>query len=64
MALIEVDDMNHRTWLRQRLFEFSGFSSEYAWANEVADQILVQQDVSQGCYANLSELLLQRFHVP
>jgi hypothetical protein len=63
MAVIETDDSSQRVWLRQRLFELRDSHSEYIWANQVADQILAQQDVHQGCYANLAELLLQRLHV-
>lgn len=63
MAVIETDDPNHRAWVRQRLLELRSFHSEYLWANEIADQILAQQDASPGCYANLAELLLQRLHV-
>jgi hypothetical protein len=63
MAVIETDDTSHRVWLRQRLFELRDSHSEYIWANEVADQILAQQDLNPGCYANLAELLLQRLHV-
>lgn len=63
MAVIETDDANHRVWIRQRLFELHDFHSEYLWANEIADQILARQDVDQGRYANLAELLLQRLHV-
>lgn len=63
MALLETSDVNHQAWLRERLFEFHDFHSEYAWANEIADQVLAQQDASQGCYANLAEILLERFHV-
>lgn len=63
MAVIEIDDASHQVWLRQRLFELRDFHSEYVWANEVADQILAQQDVSRGVYVNLAELLLQRFRV-
>lgn len=63
MATIETDDAGHRVWLRQRLFELRNTHSEYIWANELADQILAQQDVSQGCYTNLAELLLQRLQV-
>lgn len=63
MAVIETDDVSHQAWLRQRLFELRDFHSEYVWANQMADQILAQQDVSQGIYVNLAELLLQRFHV-
>lgn len=62
MAIIETGDTSHQVWLRQRLFELRDFHSEYVWANEVADEVLVQQDVNQGCYVNLAELLLQRFH--
>ncbi|KAJ5128147.1 hypothetical protein N7448_008926 [Penicillium atrosanguineum] len=63
MAIIETDDPSHQAWCRQRLFEFRDFHSEYIWANELADQIVVQQDVSQGVYVNLAELLLQRLQV-
>lgn len=63
MAIIETDDAGHRVWLRQRLFELRDTNSETIWANELVDQILAQQDVSQGCYANLAELLLQRLQV-
>ncbi|KAJ5097860.1 hypothetical protein N7532_004861 [Penicillium argentinense] len=63
MAIIETDDASHRVWIRQRLFELRDFHSEYMWANEIADQVLARQDVSQGCYANLAELLLQRLRV-
>ncbi|KAJ5159384.1 uncharacterized protein N7482_006388 [Penicillium canariense] len=63
MAIIETDDPSHRTWLRQRLFELRDHHSEYVWANEVADQVLSQEEENQGCYVNLAELLLQRFHV-
>lgn len=63
MAVIETDVTSHRVWLRQRLFELRDSHSEYIWANEVADQILAQQELSPGCYANLAELLLQRLHV-
>ncbi|KAF3385224.1 hypothetical protein F1880_003136 [Penicillium rolfsii] len=63
MAVIETDDPTQRIWLRQRLFELRDCHSEYIWANEVADQILAQQELNPGCYANLAELLLQRLHV-
>ena len=62
MAVIETDSSSHRAWIRQRLFELRDFHSEYVWVNEIMDQILAQQDASQGCYVNLAELLLQRFH--
>lgn len=62
MAVIETDDVDQRTWLRQRLFDLRDFHSEYAWANDVADQILAQQEVSQGRRVNLAEVLLQRLH--
>ena len=39
------------------------FHSEFVWANELADEILARQDVSQGHYVNLAELLLQRLQV-
>jgi hypothetical protein len=64
MAIIETDDANHQVWLRQRLFELRDFHSEYVWANEMADEILARQDVGQGFYVNLAELLLQRCHAP
>lgn len=64
MAIIETEDVNDRMWLRQRLFELRGFHSEYVWANDMADQVLAQQDPSQGRYVNLAELLLQRHHGP
>lgn len=60
VAMIETEDDNHRSWLRQRLFDMRHFHSEYAWLNEVADQFLAQQDMSQGRDVNLAELLLQR----
>lgn len=63
MAVIETTDANHRIWVRQRLFELRDHHSEYLWANEIADQVLARQDVNQGCYANLAELLLQRLQV-
>ncbi|KAJ5256751.1 hypothetical protein N7478_012855 [Penicillium angulare] len=63
MALIETDSTENRVWLRQRLFELRDFHSEYAWANEMANQIMAQQDLSEGGYVNFAELLLQRFHV-
>jgi hypothetical protein len=63
MAIIETDDPNHQAWCRQRLFEFRDFHSEYLWANEMADQILAQQNLSQGSYVNMAELLLRRFQV-
>lgn len=62
MAVIETDDPSHQAWLRQRLFELRDFHSEYVWANEMADQILAQQDASQGVFVDLAEHLLQRFH--
>lgn len=63
MAIIDTDDPNHQAWCRQRLFEFRDFHSEYLWANEVADQVLAQQDARQGLYVNLADLLRQRFKV-
>lgn len=63
MAIVETDDPNHRAWCRQRLLEFRDFHSEYQWVNEVADQVLAQQDTRQGLYANLADLLLQRLKV-
>ncbi|KAJ6029725.1 hypothetical protein N7499_005404 [Penicillium canescens] len=62
MAVIETSDPTQQAWLRQRLWELREFHSEYVWAHGVAEQILAQQDVSQGRYVNLAELLLQRFH--
>lgn len=62
MAMIETEDDNHRAWLRQRLFDMRNFHSEFVWANEVADHILARQDVRQGRYVNLAELLLQRLY--
>ncbi|OQD87826.1 hypothetical protein PENANT_c005G02551 [Penicillium antarcticum] len=62
MALIEINDPTQQAWLRQRLWELREFHSEYVWVHDVAEQILAQQDVSQGRYVNLAELLLQRFH--
>lgn len=62
MAMIETEDDNQRAWLRQRLFDMRNFHSEFVWANEVADHILAQQDVSRGRYVNLAELLLQRLY--
>lgn len=62
-ALIETDDVNHRMWLRQRLFDMRDFHTEFVWANELADAVLARQDVSQGRYANLAEVLLQRLRV-
>lgn len=62
MALIETDNTENRVWLRRRLFELRDFHSEYAWANEIADHIMAQQDMSQ-CSVNLAELLLQRYHL-
>lgn len=62
MAVIETHDLGHRQWLRERLFEFRDFHSEYRWANEIASQILAQQDVNQGIYVNMANLLLERLH--
>ncbi|KAJ5953725.1 hypothetical protein N7501_008004 [Penicillium viridicatum] len=62
MAVIETNDMTHQRWLRQRLWELRDFHSEFVWAHDVAEQILARQDVSQGRYVNLAELLLKRFH--
>jgi hypothetical protein len=62
MAVIETNDPIQQSWLRQRLWELREFHSEYVWAHDVAEQILSQQNVSQGRYVNLAELLLQRFH--
>ncbi|KAJ5102425.1 hypothetical protein NUU61_004647 [Penicillium alfredii] len=63
MAAIETDNAVQRTWLQQRLFDLRNFHSEYVWANDVADQVLAQQEVSQRQDANLAEVLLQRLHV-
>lgn len=60
MALIETDNTVHREWLRERLREFASFHSEYNWANQVADEVLAQQDVSRGKYVNLAEFLRGR----
>ncbi|OQE44135.1 hypothetical protein PENCOP_c002G04924 [Penicillium coprophilum] len=62
MAVIETDNVTHQRWLRQRLWELRNFHSEFAWAHDVAEQILAQQDVSGGRYINLGEFLLKRFH--
>lgn len=62
MAVIETNDITHQRWLRQRLSELRNFHSEFVWGHDVAEQILAQQDVSQGRYANLAEFLLKRFH--
>lgn len=61
MAAIETDDAEQRGWLRQRLQELRDFHSEYARANQVADEVLAQQDKS-GQYVDLGELL-QQYHV-
>jgi hypothetical protein len=44
------------------LFDLRDFHSEYVWANDVADQVLAQQEASPGQRANLAEVLLQRVH--
>lgn len=62
MAVVETGDLTHQAWLRQRLWELRDFHSEFVWAHEIAEEILAQQDVSQGRYVNLAELLLQRIH--
>jgi len=62
MAVIETGDAMHQAWLRQRLWELRDFHSEFVWAYGIAEQVLAQQDVSQGRYVNLAEMLLQRFH--
>lgn len=62
MAVVETSDITHQAWLRQRLWELRDFHSEFVWAHEIAEEILAQQDVSQGRYMNLAELLLQRIH--
>ncbi|CAI7622236.1 unnamed protein product [Penicillium palitans] len=63
MAVIETNDITHQRWLRQRLWELRDFHSEFVWAHDIAEHILARQDVSQGRYVNLAELLLMRFHV-
>jgi hypothetical protein len=62
MAVIETSDAMHQQWLRDRLWELRDFHSEFAWAYEVAEQILAQQDVSHGQYVNMADVLLGRFH--
>jgi len=62
MAAIETNDVTHQRWLRQRLWELRHFHSEFTWAYDVAEQILAQQNVSQGQYVNLAEYFLKRFH--
>jgi hypothetical protein len=61
MAAIETDDAEQRGWLRQRLQELRDFHSEYARANQVAEEVLAQQAKS-GQYVDLGELL-QQYHV-
>lgn len=60
MAVIETDNVNHRNWLRQRLREFGYFHSEYEWINQVADEVLSQQDASRGEYLDLAAHLKSR----
>ncbi|KAJ5488547.1 hypothetical protein N7539_003437 [Penicillium diatomitis] len=60
MAVIETTDPGQREWLRQRLVELNNGHSEYVWTNDVADQILAQQEARPGYYANLAELLRSR----
>ncbi|KAJ5200851.1 hypothetical protein N7472_006055 [Penicillium cf. griseofulvum] len=62
MAAIETNDVTHQRWLRQRLWELRYFHAEFTWAYDVAEQVLTQQDVSQGQYVNLAEFFLKRFH--
>lgn len=62
MAVVETGDLAHRAWLRQRLWELRDFHSEFVWAHDLAEEILAQQDVTQGRYLNLAELLLQRIN--
>ncbi|CAG7954649.1 unnamed protein product [Penicillium olsonii] len=62
MAVIETGDITHQAWLRQRLWELRDFHSEFVWAHDLAEEILAQQDVSQGRYVNLADLLLQRIN--
>ncbi|KAL5052307.1 hypothetical protein BDW71DRAFT_8689 [Aspergillus fruticulosus] len=57
MAVIETDDTSQRAWLRERLFDLRGFHSEYAWASDLADEILPLQDASKGRYADIAILL-------
>lgn len=56
MAVIETDDPSQREWLRQRLQELRYFHSEYAKANQIADDVLAQQDASQR-QVNLADVL-------
>jgi hypothetical protein len=62
MAVIETGDLTHQAWIRQRLWELRDFHSEFVWAHSIAEEILGQQDVNQGRYVNLAELLIQRLH--
>lgn len=62
MAVVETGDAGHQAWLRQRLWELRDFHSEFVWAHEIAEKVLARQDIPQGRYVNLAELLLQRFH--
>ncbi|KAJ5560745.1 hypothetical protein N7535_008942 [Penicillium sp. DV-2018c] len=61
MAVIETSDELHQQWIRDRLWELRDFQSEFGWAYEVAEQIIAQQDISQGRYVNLADVLLGRF---
>jgi hypothetical protein len=63
MAVIETGDAGHQAWLRQRLWDLRDFHSEFVWGIGIAEEILAQQDVSQGRYVNLAELLSQRLQV-
>lgn len=56
MAVVDTPDPVAREWLQQRLGELCAFHSAYAWANRVADEVLVEQDKSGG-YVNLLEFL-------
>jgi hypothetical protein len=56
MAVIETDDTAQREWLRERLIDLRGFHSEYAWASDLADEILALQDTSKDRYADIATL--------
>ncbi|RDW70536.1 uncharacterized protein DSM5745_08047 [Aspergillus mulundensis] len=60
MAVIETEDVSQREWLRENLLGLRGFHSEYAWASDLAEEILSRQDLSQGRYADVASLLRQR----
>ncbi|CBF89366.1 uncharacterized protein ANIA_10083 [Aspergillus nidulans FGSC A4] len=61
MAIIETDDISQREWLRERLVDLRGFHSEYAWASDLADEILALQDTSKDRYADIASFF--RRHV-